>query len=143
MSTPARQLPSSAPSLPSPLHSRPPREPAARPRTPSPPQPLRRARRGFHPAFWIFAAVVVTGMVVALVSLSALVVQTGFDIDRAEDRIAQLTDGRELLRKDVATLSAPGRIASWARDRGLVMPEDVIVLQVPGTDPAGSTQDDG
>ena len=82
-------------------------------------------------------------MVVALVSLSALVVQTGFDIDRAEDRIADLTDSRELLRKDVATLSAPGRIASWARDRGLVMPEDVIVLQVPGTDPAGSTQDDG
>ena len=82
-------------------------------------------------------------MVVCLVSLSALVVQTGFGINRAEDRIAELVTRGEVLRKDVATHSAPGRIASWARQRGLVMPEDVIVLQVPGTgQPNGTSQAD-
>ena len=145
MSTPARELtppgshqaPLPAPALaptpaPTPRRARPVRAPAARPTTTSPPSPRRRARRGFHPAFWIFSALVVTGMVVGIVSLSALLVQTGFGIDRDEARIAELTDQRELLFKEVATMSSPGRIASWARTRGFVMPESVVVLQVPG-----------
>jgi hypothetical protein len=81
----------------------------------------------------------------ALVSLSALVVETGLRIDHAEDRLASLADRREVLERDVARLGAPGRIAAWATERGLVMPEDVVVLQVPGraavagpADPAGA-----
>jgi len=142
VSTPARKLTPAAPRhapthLPTPAptprdRARPVRAPAARPTTTSPPSPRRRARRGFHPAFWIFSAFVVTGMVVGIVSLSALLVQTGFGIDRTEARIAELADERELLGKEVATMSSPGRIASWARARGFVMPEDVVVLQVPG-----------
>ena len=95
----------------------------------------RRARR-FHPAFWVLTAVTITSIVVALVSVSAFVVETGFGIDRTEARIADLLDEGERLRRDVAELSAPGRVANWARRRGLVMPEEVIVLQVP-SHPAG------
>ena len=94
-------------------------------------QVARRAtRRGFHPAFWALTAAIVTTIVVALVSVSALVVETGFGIDRTEARIAQLLDEGERLRRDVAAMSAPGRIANWARRSGLVMPEKVVVLQV-------------
>lgn len=142
MSTPAPALTPATPrhapvrpSNPAPTprdRARPVRAPAARPTITSPPSPRRRARRGFHPAFWIFSALVVTAMIVGIVSLSALLVQTGFGIDRTEARIAELADQRELLAKEVATMSSPGRIASWARTRGFVMPEDVVVLQVPG-----------
>jgi cell division protein FtsL len=84
----------------------------------------------------VLTAVTITSIVVALVSVSALVVETGFGIDRTEAKIAKLLDEGERLRRDVAEMSAPGRVASWARRRGLVMPEEVIVLQVP-THPAG------
>lgn len=88
--------------------------------------------RRFHPAFWAMTAAVLTTLVVALVSVSALAVETGFGIDRTEARIAELLDEGERLRSDVANMSAPGRIAHWAARKGLVVPENVIVLQVPG-----------
>jgi len=85
--------------------------------------------------------------VLVLVSLSALVVETGLRIDHAEDRLASLADRREVLERDVARLGAPGRIAAWATERGLVMPEGVVVLQVPGrvaaADPAGPADPPG
>jgi cell division protein FtsL len=89
--------------------------------------------------FWALTAVIVTSIVVALVSVSALVVETGFGVDRTEARIAQLREDGERLRRDVAEMSAPGRIAHWAQRKGLVMPETpVVVLQVPGgADDAG------
>ena len=104
--------------------------------------------RRFHPAFWAMTAAILTTLVVALVSVSALAVETGFGIDRTEARIAELLDEGERLRSDVATMSAPGRIAHWAARKGLVIPENVIVLQVPGdaadadAAPAGG-EDDG
>jgi cell division protein FtsL len=103
----------------------------------------RRTRRGFHPAFWALTAAILTAIVVALVSVSALVVETGFGVDRTEARIAQLLDEGERLRRDVAAMSAPGRIATWAKRSGLVMPEEVVVLQVPGNPSAASDAPDG
>jgi cell division protein FtsL len=83
--------------------------------------------------FWVLSAVTVTSIVVALVSVSALLVETGFGVDRTEARIAQLREEGERLRRDVAEMSAPGRIAHWGQRKGLVMPETpVVVLQVPG-----------
>jgi cell division protein FtsL len=108
------------------------RAPAARPRISIPSHPRRRARRGFHPAFWILTAAVVTTMVVALASVSALVVQTSFGIDSLEARIAELGDRQQYLTREAASLSSPSRVAAWARRRGMVMPEDVVVVQVPG-----------
>jgi cell division protein FtsL len=132
VSTPARRLdaPTTAPSerrVPTPT----PRARPARPRTSPSPRPVRRARRGLHPAFWACASVLITAMVVGVVSLSALVVQTGFRIDRTEERIAELADRQEILTKDAAEMASPVRIARWARLRGLVMPDDVVVLRVP------------
>jgi cell division protein FtsL len=136
VSATARQL-APAPTRAYPTRAHATRAPAARPRTPSPPRSSRRARRGLHPAFWAFSAVVVTGLAVGLVSLSALVVETGFGIGRTEDRIAALLERRELLSKEVATRSAPGRVAAWARGHGLVMPEQVVVLPVTRPESSG------
>jgi cell division protein FtsL len=93
--------------------------------------------------FWALTATIVTASVVALVSVSALVVETGFGIDRTEARIATLLEEGEGLRREVAEMSAPNRIAAWARRRGLVMPEEVVVLQVADRAPADGTGGSG
>ena len=83
--------------------------------------------------FWALTSAILTAIVVALVSVSALVVETGFNIDRTEARIARLIEDGEGLRRDVAEMSAPSRVAHWAKRKGLVIPETpVVVLQVPG-----------
>ena len=148
MSQPARQIAAStrpsraaAPArrpVPSTERARPTRTPAARPRTSTPPHPHRRARRGPSPAFWILTAVVVTAMVVAIVSLSALVVQASFQVDALQSQIAQLTDQPRVLHEQVAAESSPARIQEWARKEGLVMPGDVVVLRVPATGGSGA-----
>lgn len=129
MSVPARRLPERTPARRTTPAPRP--APAER-RTTSRPGTRRTARRRFHPAFWALTALVLTAIVVSLVSVSAFVVETGFGIDRTEARIAELLDEGERLRRDVAEMSAPGRVARWAKRSGLVMPEEVVVLQVPG-----------
>jgi cell division protein FtsL len=124
--------------VPSTERARPTRTPAARPRTSTPPHPHRRARRGPSPAFWIFSAVVVSAMVVAIVSLSALVVQASFRVDSLTSQIAQLTDQQRVLHEQVAAESSPARIQAWAHQQGMVMPSDVVVLRVPAAQGSGA-----
>jgi cell division protein FtsL len=126
--SPSPQLPPRAPS----------RTPAARPLTSTPPHPHRRARRGTTPAFWVFAAVVVTGMVVGVVSMSALLVQSSFRLDAVQQRIASLRDEQEVLTEQVAAASSPERIQAWARQEGMVMPDSAVVLRVPPVTASGN-----
>ncbi len=123
----ARQVPS----------RRSPLVPAARPLPASPPSLRRRARRGSAP-FWVVTALVVGSMVVAIVSVSAMFVQASFAADATRARIAELTTERAMWAREVAELSAPGRVAAWARERGMEEAERVVILRVPGSsgDPA-------
>jgi cell division protein FtsL len=70
-------------------------------------------------------------MVVGIVSVSALLVQGSFRVDELNGRISALQEEREVLTEDVAELSSPTRVQVWARQAGLVMPENVVVLRVP------------
>lgn len=117
-----------------PARARPARTLAARPRTSAAPHPRRRARRGHSPAFWILTSVVVTAMVVGVVSLSALAVQASFRADALRDRIDELADRQQVLTEQVAALSSPARIASWARRDGMQVPDHVVVLRVQDPD---------
>jgi len=121
-----------------PARAHPPRTPAARPHHPTPPQLRRRARRGPPLRFWVFTAVAVTGMVVGLVSLSAMLVQTSFRVGTLQQQIVTLTDAHEVLAQQVAELSSPPRVQAWARRKGMVVPERVVVLRVPPTPGAGA-----
>jgi cell division protein FtsL len=76
-------------------------------------------------------------MVVGIVSLSALVVQASFRVDALQSQIAQLTDQQRVLHEQVAAESSPARIQDWARQVGMVMPADVVVLRVPSTSGSG------
>jgi hypothetical protein len=111
------------------------RPPAARPPISNPPHPHRRARRGHHSAFWVLTAMVVSAMVVGLVSLNAMRVDAAYRTRSVVERVRLLTDERRTLVNDVARLSSPSRIGTWARGEGLVHPAagDVVILQVPGT----------
>jgi hypothetical protein len=142
MSLPARETERWATPVPQPIQRRavdPARAPATRPPIPNPPHPHRRARRGHHPAFWVFTAVVVSAMVVGLVSLNAMRIDAAYETRLVSERVRLLTDERRTLVNDVARLSSPLRIGSWAHGEGLVSPAagDVVILQVPGT--SGST----
>jgi len=126
MSAPARILVS-----PAPKRADPSRTPAATP----PPHHRGRARRG-TPPFWVMTALIVTGMIVGIVSLSALAVQASFRSDDLRQQLGSLTQRQQSLREDVAAASAPSRVMRWARSEGMVMPERVVILRVP-SDPSG------
>jgi len=108
-----------------------------------------RRRKKHHVGFTILAAAILGPMVLGFVSLNALLAQTSFRIDEAERRIEALTTERLDLVHQQATLSAPGRIAAWARRNGMRLPDDIRFLHASGdqqTAPAGadpSSQGDG
>ena len=130
MSAPARILVS-----PVPKRADPSRTPAARPRPTPSPHHRGRARRG-TPPFWVMTALIVTGMIVGIVSLSALAVQASFRSDDLRQQLGSLTQRQQSLREDVAAASAPSRVMRWARSEGMVMPERVVILRLP-SDPSG------
>jgi cell division protein FtsL len=105
---------------------------AARPTPSTPPQ--RRARRGSHPAFWIFSGVVVAVLVVGVVAVNALVVNTTYKLRGVQQEVRALDDESETLQIQVAHRSSPSRIAIWADEHGMILPapQDVVPLAVPG-----------
>jgi cell division protein FtsL len=138
MSVPARQLapdrkrPTAVPApkrAPAPKTTR---EPA--PRAVAAPKARRRARRGHRTAFWLFAATVASVMVVGLVAVNALSVQTTYHMHQYQQEVTDLASQQIQLTDEVAALSAPGRVAAWARLNGMQVPQpgDTIVLRVPG-----------
>jgi cell division protein FtsL len=144
MSLPAREAERWVTPAPQPARRRavtPARAPATRPPIPNPPHPRRRARRGHHSAFWVLTAMVVSTMVVGLVSLNAMRVDAAYRTRSVTERVRLLADERRALVNDVAQLSSPSRIGTWARAEGLVHPAagDVVILQVPGTSESTSS----
>jgi cell division protein FtsL len=108
------------------------RTPAARPRTDPFSRSRRRARRGLHPTFLVFASVVIVLLVLGVVAVNALFAQTAFAVHSMQTRVSQLADQRDVLATDVAGLSSPSRIAAWAERYRMVLPDDVVILRVPG-----------
>ena len=137
MSVPARRAARSTP--PEPLRApEAPRRPAAPapggrppPREPARP-PTARRRRRHHVGFAIFATVVLGSMVLGIVALNALLAQQSFRIDEAERHIDALETERLDLVHEQASLSAPGRIAAWARRNGMRLPDDIRSLHAFG-----------
>jgi hypothetical protein len=70
-------------------------------------------------------------MVLGLVALNALLAQTSFRVDDLEQRVGVLTQKNLELTRQQATLSAPGRIAAWARSHGMRLPDEIRFLHVP------------
>ena len=102
---------------------------------------MRRKRpRRFSARFALLASAIAVVMLVGLVSLSALVAQTSYRIDDLSSRITQLSMHRDVLGRNVAEASAPGRIARWAHQHGMRLPDVPVILHVPGpasSNPAG------
>ncbi|HEX5938054.1 MAG TPA: hypothetical protein VFZ75_10250 [Actinomycetota bacterium] len=140
MSLPAREAERWAP-VPSPSRRAvtPARPPAARPPVPSPPHPHRRTRRGHLSAFSLLTAAIVSALVVGLVSLNAMRVDAAYRTRSVAERVRLLADERRILVNDVARLSSPSRIGTWARRTGLVPPApgDVVILQIPSAETSG------
>jgi cell division protein FtsL len=107
---------------------------AARPPTPSLPSARWRARRG-STTFWVVSAVIVTVAVVGVVSISALLVRASFAEQALRAELHGLSEAHQGLIREVVTLSAPSRVAAWARDEGMVVADDVVVLRVRAREP--------
>lgn len=100
-----------------------------------------RRRRRHHLGFAIAATLLVAPMVLGIVSMNALLAQTSFRIDAAERRLEELSQEHLSLLHEQARLSAPGRIAAWARRNGMRLPDDIRSLHASGgssTAPAGA-----
>lgn len=146
MSLPARRaMPSAAPE-PFPATDAPGLRPPERSTRPSgrgaaSPATTTRRRRKHHLGFAVFAAAVLGSMVLGIVSLNALLAQQSFRIDEAERRIEALQTEQLDLVHEQARLSAPGRIAGWARRNGMRLPDDIRSLHAFGdarSTPAGA-----
>ncbi|HYX79272.1 MAG TPA: hypothetical protein VE976_01555 [Actinomycetota bacterium] len=90
--------------------------------------------------FVVVASAVVGSLLIGVVSLNVLAAQVSFHVDAAERRVADLSSERVDLVRREATLSAPGRIASWAARHGMRLPDDIRSLHAPSgpPDPAGA-----
>jgi hypothetical protein len=80
-------------------------------------------------------------MLFAIVVLHVLLAQQAFRIDAAEQRIQTLSAAHLDLLQKQATLSAPGRISSWATRHGMRLPDSIRILRAPkvaSDDPAGA-----
>jgi cell division protein FtsL len=82
--------------------------------------------------FWLFSAAVVVAMVVGVVALNAMLAQAAFAMHAARADLTELTERHEVLVKQLATASAPNRVAEWATSQGMEMPGRVEILTVPG-----------
>ena len=135
MSQPARQLPAPREPRRSPPPTRvaPPARTPARPPPPSTP-PRVGGRRGSHPAFWLFSAILVAGLVLGVVALNALVVNTTYRLEAVEQRQRAAAESGASLEVQVAHQSSPSRISQWASAHGMVLPDSdaVVPLQVAG-----------
>jgi hypothetical protein len=80
----------------------------------------------------LFSASVVIAMIVGVVALNAMLAQTAFAIHAARSDLSALTERHEVLVKQLATASAPDRLAGWARSQGMVTPARVEIVSVPG-----------
>ena len=81
----------------------------------------------------VFSAVIVSLLVIGLVSLSALRVQTEYQIRSAQQQATQALNEHQALVNEVAKLSSPARVAAWARRHGMVAPRDAVILPIPGS----------
>ena len=75
-------------------------------------------------------------MVFGIVVVNVLLAQTSFRIEEAERHLERLTEEHLELVREQATLSAPGRISTWASRHGMRLPDDIRILHAPGTGPA-------
>ena len=138
MSAPARALPDPAPRpVPrqAPVPGRRPSPQPALPRRPAaaPDTLARPAARRFPLGFAILAWTIVGLLILGLVSLNALLAQNEFRIEALSQRIDGLSLEHGQLRREAAQLSAPGRIAEWARLHGMRLPDDIHILHVQGS----------
>jgi cell division protein FtsL len=79
----------------------------------------------------VLVCVVVGSTVLGLVSLNALLAKASFRVDDVSNRIDALETEHLELVLEQAQLSAPGRIADWARRIGMRLPDDIRVLHAP------------
>ena len=115
--------------------ARPVREPVAKPAIPKQRAQRRRANKnsGATLRFWIFASVVASLLVITVVALDSLLVQTDYAMRTSQLKVIQLQSDHDVLVNEVAQLSSPARIASWAAAHGLVEPKTAVILKIPGS----------
>jgi cell division protein FtsL len=89
----------------------------------------------------VLSSVVLGSMVFGIVVVNVLLAQTSFRITSAEHRLEELSREHLELVSEQASLSAPGRIATWASRHGMRLPDDIRILHASGgrqADPAGA-----
>jgi cell division protein FtsL len=101
-------------------------------------RPVRTGARRGRLAFTVLAAALASLAVTGVVALNALVAQREFRIEALEERIDGLADAYRARTEEAARLSAPRRIAAWARRHGMRLPDEVHILHLPGPDRAAS-----
>ena len=85
--------------------------------------------------FVALSGILVTVLVVGLVALNALLAQTAFHMNEAQEQLSDLRRANVELTEEAARLSSPVVVATWARRHRMVTPDvgEVHVLHVAGS----------
>ncbi len=113
------------------VEPRPANRPVPPPSRPARLRPRARRRHRRHPGFVLFSSSILGLLILGLVAMNALVAQGSFRIDDLTKRIEALSERNLVLTREQATLSAPGRIAAWARRHDMRLPDVIHILHVP------------
>ena len=92
------------------------RTPAARPQADGASRPRRRARRGLHPTFLVFASIVIVTLVLGVVAVNALFAQTAFAVHSLQSRVTELSEQHDVLATSggAAVVPEPDRVVGGA-----------------------------
>jgi len=88
-----------------------------------------------HLGFVALSGILITALVVGLVALNAVLAQTAFHMNAAQERLSDLRRTNVELTEEAARRSSPEVVATWARRNHMVTPAvgEVHVLHVPGS----------
>lgn len=107
----------------------------------SPAARARAARR--RTAFLLFSGALVGALLFVLVSAQALVAQSAFRSEELRARTEHLQREQGRLRLRIAELRSPPRLYREALRQGMVLPEEVTLIQVPSREVSSGGSDAG
>ena len=99
---------------------------------------VRRARRGVHLRFSMFAGIVLAVLAVGVVTLNVFLAQSAFHVTSLREEVGGLSIDYDTLTDQAAGLSSPSRVAAWAHSRGMTTASHQVILHTKprGSDPS-------
>lgn len=92
-----------------------------------------------HKYFVTFVSVVAAAGLLLLLTINTLLAQDAFELHRLNQQVTTLSDQKEALMRQIASVSSPQKLASTAKSLGMIEPQTPTFLDLtpPSLAPVG------